>query len=56
MTRPLVRHWCGWWRIFIGHSHHTLHNHYYTTNTRAHDAAQRLAGQHREAAKRNSLA
>ena len=49
MTRPLVRHWCGWWRIFIGHSHHTLPDHY-TSAATANNAAVRYAN------KRSSLA
>ena len=43
MTRPLVRHWCGWWRIFIGHSDRALPDHY-TSAAQANDAATRLAG------------
>ena len=43
MTRPLVRHWCGWWRIFIGHSGHALPDHY-TSAATANNAAVRLTG------------
>ncbi len=42
MTRPLVRKRSGWWRIFIGHSHHTLPDHY-TSAATANNAATRLA-------------
>ena len=41
MIRPLVRHWCGWWRIFIGHSDHALPDRY-TSAAQANDAAARL--------------
>ena len=43
MTRPLIRKRRGWWRIFVGHSHHALPDHY-TSAATAHNAAQRLAG------------
>ena len=43
MTRPLIRKHRGWWRIYIGHSHHALPDHY-TSAAQANDAAQRLAG------------
>ena len=42
MTRPLVRKRSGWWRIFIGHSSHTLPDHY-TSAATANNAAVRLA-------------
>ena len=44
MTRPrlLVRKVGPWWHIFVGHGDYALPYHY-TTNTDAHDAAQRLA-------------
>lgn len=49
MTRPHTRKRSGWWRIFIGHSHHTLPDHY-TSAAQANNAAVRLAN------KRSSLA
>ena len=42
MTRPLIRKIGGWWRIYIGHSHHALPDHY-TSAAYANDAAVRLA-------------
>ena len=42
MIRPLIRKHGSWWRIFVGRSDYALSD-YYTTNTTAHDAAQRLA-------------
>ena len=40
MTRPLVRHWCGWWRICY-HNHPTPDH--YTSAATANNAAARLA-------------
>ena len=42
MTRPLVRKRSGWWRIFIGHSSHTLPDHY-TSAATANNAARYTA-------------
>ena len=49
MIRPLTRKRSGWWRIFIGHSSHTLPDHY-TSAATANNAAVRHAN------KRSSLA
>lgn len=43
MTRPLIRKQGVWWRIFYGRSTHHSGD-YYSTNTAAHDAAERYAG------------